>query len=206
MGRCIIMGAGDFFGFDFELTEEDYIIAADGGYDKLVKAGIKPDMVIGDFDSIGSDRPKHENVVSLPRKKDVTDLDAAAMTGWGRGFREFHIFGGVGGERFAHTIANIQLLSGITIKGGKAYLHGKNEISTVIFNGSVEYDADMKGFISVFSLSDRSVGVNLSGLKYEIKDGILDNSFALGVSNEFIGEKSKISVENGLLLLVVEKQ
>ena len=205
MGRCIIMGAGDFFGFDIKIEEDDYIIAADGGYDSLIKAGVKPDFVIGDFHSRNGLVPELENVKTLPVKKDVTDMDAASMIGWGRGFREFHIFGGTGGSRFSHTMANIQLMSGLVIKGAKVFLHGEKNISTVIFNDSIEFESDKKGYISVFSLSDRSLMVNIEGLKYELKDGILENSFALGVSNEFIGKKSRISVENGLLLLVMEK-
>ena len=109
MGKCVIVGSGDFYGLDIELNEDDFIIAADGGYNELMKIGVKPDMLIGDFDSMGDGRPQLDNVISLPTKKDVTDMDAATMTGWGRGFREFHIFGGTGGQRFAHTIANIQL-------------------------------------------------------------------------------------------------
>ncbi len=206
MNRCVIMGSGDFYGLDMKVDEGDFVIAADGGFNELIKIGIRPDLVIGDFDSMGGERPQHENVIRLPVKKNVTDMDAATVTGWGKGFREFHIYGGTGGKRFSHTFANIQLLSGIAIKGGKAFLHGEHDISTVIFNDSVEYDADMRGFISVFSLSDRAVGVNIEGLKYELKDGMLENSFALGVSNEFIGQKSRVSVENGLLLIVVEKK
>ena len=60
------------------------------------------------------------------------------------------------------------------------------------------------GFISVFSLSDESVGVCESGLKYTLDDYTLNNRFPLGVSNEFIGESAKISVKSGTLLIVFE--
>ena len=206
MGKCIVNGSGDFFGIDIEIGEDDYIIAADGGYDRLICEGITPNLVIGDFDSKTGERPSGKNVISLPTEKNETDMDAAVRTGWGKGYREFHLFGGTGGRRFAHTIANIQLLSGIAIKGGRAYLHGENEISTVIFNDSMEFPADKAGYISIFSLSDSSVGVNIEGLKYEIKNGILQNSFALGVSNEFIGKLSRISVDRGLLLVITGNQ
>ena len=51
-GRCIIVGAGDFFGMPFQPAEEDYVIAADAGYENLKAAGIVPDLVVGDFDSM----------------------------------------------------------------------------------------------------------------------------------------------------------
>ena len=51
-GRCIIVGAGDFFGMPFQPAEEDYVIAADAGYENLKAVGIVPDLVVGDFDSM----------------------------------------------------------------------------------------------------------------------------------------------------------
>ena len=51
-GRCIIVGAGDFFGMPFQPAEEDYVIAADAGYENLKAEGIIPDLVVGDFDSM----------------------------------------------------------------------------------------------------------------------------------------------------------
>ena len=51
-GRCIIVGAGDFFGMPFQPAEEDYVIAADAGYENLKAEGIIPNLVVGDFDSM----------------------------------------------------------------------------------------------------------------------------------------------------------
>ena len=201
-GRCIIVGAGDFFGLAVEIRENDFLIAADGGLSALSHIGAEPDLIIGDFDSY-SGVPRGRSVVTLPIIKDVTDMHAAAEKGMERGYREFHFFGGIGG-RLDHTLANIQLLSGLSLRGCFGYIYGKSEILTVLRNGSLLFPSGMEGGLSIFSLSDTSVGVSLSGLKYELRGGSLENSFALGVSNSFTGEKSKIEVEEGVLLIYWE--
>ncbi len=201
--RCIIVGAGDFFGLSLTPGKEDLIIAADAGYDRLISLQITPDLTVGDFDSRGR-APEEGPVVKLPRIKDDTDLGAAVKIGLERGFLDFRIFGGTGG-RFDHTMANIQLLAHIAEEGGRGFLYGKGMVMTVIHNGAISLGPAESGTVSVFSLSDRSEGVNISGLFYELKDGVLTNTFSLGVSNEFIGEKAGISVRKGFLLVTWEE-
>ncbi|MCR5777434.1 MAG: thiamine diphosphokinase [Lachnospiraceae bacterium] len=206
MNKCFIVGAGDFFGLDVLPDGDDYIIAADGGYDYLERLGIHPDLVIGDFDSRSGEIPEHENILELPVMKDDTDIGAAVCAGFEKGYTEFHIYGGTGGSRFSHTMANIQLLANIAEQGGRGFLYGQTEISTVILDSEFVYPAQDKGYISVFSLSDASEGVSIKGLKYELEDATLKNTFALGVSNEFKGEEVSIKVDTGTLLIVYEKE
>ena len=65
MGICYIIGAGDFGSGTVAASEGDYIIAGDGGYRLCKERGIQPDLVVGDFDSLGY-RPDHPNVRSFP--------------------------------------------------------------------------------------------------------------------------------------------
>ena len=64
MGICYIIGAGDFGSGTVAASEGDYIIAGDGGYRLCKERGIQPDLVVGDFDSLGY-RPDHPNVRSF---------------------------------------------------------------------------------------------------------------------------------------------
>jgi thiamine pyrophosphokinase len=106
------------------------------------------------------------------------------------------------GGRIEHSIANIQLLTRIAEEGGIGYLYDDNKVLTVIKDSEIEFPTKENGFISVFSLSDKSEGVTISGLKYEIENAELTNNFPLGVSNEYIGKPSKISVKKGILLII----
>lgn len=201
MKKCYIVGAAPCSDIFIKPEEGDLIIAADAGYRTLQDAGVTPDIVVGDFDTLMY-VPDHPNVVKLSPIKDVTDTWEAVTIGFEKGCTEFHIFGCMGG-RVEHTIANIQLLSHISAEGGRGYLYDEKNILTVIKDGErITYDATENGFISVFSLTDRSSGVNISGLKYNVTDAELTNTFPLGVSNEFIEKPSYISVSEGTLLII----
>jgi thiamine pyrophosphokinase len=204
MGKCIIVGAGENYGLDFKREAEDYIIAADGGYKYLESAGIIPDMVVGDFDTLKY-VPEHPNIVELNPVKDVTDTWQAVTIGFEKGYREFCFYACMGG-RIEHTVANIQMLSHIAEIGGRGYLYDDRNVLTVIKDSGIELGKRAEGFVSVLSLSDTSTGVTIKGLKYEIENAELDNRFPLGVSNEFIGKESHISVKKGNLLIIFPKK
>jgi len=179
---------------------EDYVVAADAGFRLLERKGIAMDVVIGDFDSLGF-RPEHDHVICLNAEKDDTDMRAAVLEGIKAGYEVFHIYGGTGG-RIEHTIANIQLLAELSQDGKQGFLFGRDEILTVITNRTIEFQKGISGYLSVFAHSEKAEGVFLKGLKYELENAVLANTYPLGVSNEFMGEKSSVSVGNGTLLVI----
>ncbi len=199
---CYIFGAGSCQ--NAVVTDDSLIIAADGGYEYLKKAGIKPDIIMGDFDSLGY-IPKENNVTVLPAVKDDTDMAKAVQYGLSQKADTFVIYGGMGG-RFDHTFANIQLLTLIAQKGKKAFLLGEGTVITAVCNGEIYFDKEYNGYISVFSHSEKSTGVFISGLKYELDNAEINNTVALGVSNEFTGKNAKIRVENGVLIIMWQQK
>ena len=200
-GVCHIVGAAAVRSLPIDIAHGDMLIAADGGFDTLRRFGFTPDITIGDFDS--GEPPECGEIIRLNPIKDITDTDRAVQYGREKGYRNFRIYGGMGG-RESHSLANVQLMHGMALCGERCTLIGDNETMTVLRNGEIEFDKRSRGFISVFSLDDESVGVCESGLKYTLVNHTLNNHFPLGVSNEFIGERAKISVKNGALLLVFE--
>lgn len=203
-GICYIVGAGENFGLDFSSTCGDLVIAADGGLEYLKKSGIAPDVIIGDFDSLGY-APQGENVIRLNVCKNETDALSAAEYGLSKGYAEFRIYCGTGG-RTDHTVANIQLLKYLADRKAQGFLFDKNSVLTVIKNGEYSFAADCSGYLSVFSVSDKSDGVYLENLKYELNGAELTSDYPLGTSNEFIGKAAKIKVENGSLLIVMPRK
>ena len=105
---CYIVGAGDNSGTNFTKKENDFVIAADGGFEKIHQLGIEPDLVIGDFDSLGY-VPVGDNVEKHKVMKNETDMMICVKTALHKGFNNIVIFGGTGG-RIDHTFANIQTL------------------------------------------------------------------------------------------------
>jgi len=200
---CYIVGAGEFYGFDTLPKEQDFVIAADGGLRYLEAKNISANLVIGDFDSL-EDVPIHPNVIKLDCEKDDTDTLSAIKEGIKAGYDTFYLYGGTGG-RTEHTLANIQTLKKLSGQGKRGFLFGEDSIMTTITNAKVDFSAHDGGYISVFSLTDRSLGVNLKGLKYELNEATLTNDFPVGVSNEFVGKQSSIAVKDGTLLIVFPK-
>ena len=201
---CYIIGAGENYGLDFTPTSNDFVIAADAGIHYLEQCGITADLVIGDFDSLDG-TPTHPNTITLSAEKDDTDMLAAVREGINAGYSVFHIYCGMGG-RIDHTIANMQLLAYLSQNGMQGYLFGQDIIITAITNRKMTFDKILSGYISVFSYTEKSEGVYLHGLKYKLENATLTSTFPLGVSNEFIGMKSSVSVDSGTLLIVFPRE
>ncbi len=200
---CYIFGAIPIEKFPFDINTDDLVIAADAGIKNLEKLSIKPDYIIGDFDSLGY-KPKEKNVISHPIEKADTDTLLAVKHAFKLGYNNFRIFGCIGG-RLDHTIGSIQTAAFITEHNGTVVFFGDNENFTVINNNKISFSEDCKGNISVFALCNAN-GVTIKNLYYELKNEDLTPNFPLGVSNKFINKKANVSVRNGKLLIIWENK
>ena len=181
---------------------DDIIIAADAGYKHLENLGISPDVAVGDFDSLGIIPPNVE-IIKHPVKKDDTDTMLAVKTGFERGFNRFVLYGCLG-KRLDHTLANIQTLNYIASNGGTGFICGDDYTVTAIKNSNLSFSAKAEGNISIFSADTKASGVTVKGLLYELENAEIKSDFPLGVSNEFIGKESVITVENGTLNIIFD--
>ena len=205
MAKCYIIAGGDFDGFADEIKNDDLLIAADKGYTYAKSLDIKPDIIIGDFDS--SKRPDLKNVVKLNPIKDFTDTKAAIIEGIKRGYKDFVIYGALGGDRDSHTIANIRILLEYKKQGIDIKLKS-NKKEVFIINDEYSYkfkDKEDDFYVSVFAMSDMVKGLSIKGLYYELEDYDMDLSDNLGVSNESSGKDFSIKLKEGYLLIIIEK-
>ncbi len=202
MSRCVIFAAGDMPS-KIDIRDDDLIICADGGIDIANKFGITNFLAIGDFDSYDGEILNGYTVL-LPEKDD-TDLIAAINLGLKHEFYEFALYGCLGG-RLDHTLANIQTLGYLNERGAKGMLIS-DDCKVILLDGDslvVENDEDYR-YISIFSYDGSAVGVTIEGLKYEVANIELTSTYPLGVSNEFIGKRGKISVNEGKLIIILTK-
>ena len=200
MSVCYIIAAGDCEKICINKNENDLIIAADGGLKYCERDGIKPDIILGDFDSLGF-VPESENVLVLPVEKDDTDTSFAVKYAMDRGYDSFVIFGGTGGKRADHTYANITLLAYISKNGCTGFLDCGDYTITSITDSGISFPDYMKGDISVFSFDNLSKGVSETGLYYNFENTDVENCIVTGVSNSFTGKESSVSVEKGTLII-----
>ncbi len=201
MRVCYIVGAGDF-DLPFSPGADDLVIAADGGLAHLKAHGIRCDLALGDFDSLGYVPDAYERI-TYPVEKDYTDTALALYEGEKRGFREFVILGGTGG-REDHTFANYCLLSEAKERGLQAKLVSKNGTVFIVKNESVRIKCDTGRHFSAFAFGGEAKGVSITGLKYEARDISIKPSCHLTVSNLFDGRVCELSVKEGELLVFVE--
>lgn len=199
--RCVIFCAGGFGGLTEPLEEDDLIIAADGGVGYTERLGLRPDIVLGDFDSLGY-IPGGAEV--HPVEKDDTDAMLAAKRGLEMGCREFLFYASLDGPRLDHTLANLQTLRFLADRGATGRLLGLRQQAALLRGGSLTLPAREKGDISIFAFGGEARGVTVRGLKYELEKGTLTPSFPLGVSNSFIGKSAEITVEDGDILIIYD--
>ena len=130
----------------------------------------------------------------------------AVRLGLRQGCGEFLIYGSLDGPRLDHTVANFQTLQFLADHGAHGYLIGNTTMVTVVKNGKITFPAGCAGTISVFCMGPDAEGVTEKGLFYGVEEATLTSGFPLGVSNHFTGEPAEISVKNGSLLVLWEKQ
>lgn len=215
-GKCILVCAGDMGEEEILCGKEDFLIAVDGGLEHLFRRGLVPDYILGDFDSLAEEfypaladfRKKHPgSVMTLPVEKDDTDTIAAARLGLERGYRDFIIYGGLGGKRLDHTLANIQTLLFLKKQGADARLLGQGTEIFIICKEIVTFDDDYEGIFSLFALDPEVGDVTIRGMKYPLEKGTLSSSFPLGVSNRITrGKPASVSVGDGFCLVVLTKE
>ena len=117
MPTCYIVGAGDFTPRGFAPVPGDLVLAADGGYRALYSLGYTPDLLLGDFDSLGDlPLPPDLPVLRFPARKDDTDTGLALRHGLDRGYRDFALYGCAGG-RVDHLLANLQSMARVSRLG-----------------------------------------------------------------------------------------
>ena len=203
MGKCVIFCAGEFTGLAEPVKRGDLVIAADGGYRYASALGITPDIVLGDFDSLGY---VPENSRVFPVEKDDTDAMLAVRYGLEQGYKDFVLYGTLDGPRLDHTIANLQTLQFLADRQATGFLVGCNQIATVVRSGCLALPATYKGTVSVFCMGADARKVTIEGLKYTLQNGTLSAGFPLGVSNAFIGKNAKISVGEGSLLIIYARE
>ena len=190
--------------------EETLVVAADGGALVAESLGLRPDVVIGDGDSLSTAdgerlRAAGAELISHPRAKDESDTELAARLAVARGATRLWIVGGLGGPRFDHALANVLLLALPELAAVDAVL--SDGLTTVRLVGgpnrsSIEVQGDPGDFLSLLPLTDRVVGVTTEGLAFALRDEDLVQGPTRGLSNELTGRLASITVRAGRLAVI----
>ena len=205
--RCVVVAGGDCdLSLLSEISTSDFVIAADSGLNHLMSANVKPDLIVGDFDSYSGRLPEGIETVVLPTKKDDTDLLFSLRCGVERGFKKYLIFGGYGSrpdQNLAMLQSLVWLCDNCEAESVKAQCNGF-EINAVK-NSKITLSVGRERYFSVFSISGEAKGVEIIGADYPLENSVITPSFPIGVSNEADGEVT-LSVKDGtLIIMTVDK-
>lgn len=202
MKRAFIFAAGSFYGIREHPAPDDLIIAADAGEHACFLAGITPNLLVGDFDSMHFPTDCTVPLVRLPVEKDDTDALAAVRMALEQRCDTIYIYGGTGGKRLDHTLANLQMLLFIRRRNARGFLYDDDFIWTAIENESFTIRREVEwGLFSAFCLGDQAEGIDEIGFQYPLKDAVLTPDFPLGVSNHIIEPEVCITVRKGALAI-----
>lgn len=178
------------------IQKDDFVICADSGFDSAQKYGIKPDIVIGDMDSVKG-AVENENVMIYPAKKDFTDGELAVKYATEKGYKKIVMLG-MTGSRMDHTLTNLLLLK--QLEGTDACIADEhNEIYMV--NSCISLSGKKGDLISIIPF-ESDVRVTASGLEYPLEGDILKAGESRGVSNVMTGEICTVSTENGTVFVI----
>jgi len=188
----------------------DLIVAADGGARYALEAGVVPDLVVGDMDSLGEDLARE--VVKLggslerhPVRKDKMDGQLAVLAARERGATAADLLCAVGGTLGA-LFAVPQILLAAERIGLRSTVVADRGRIFVIEAGSRTVRGDPQDSVSIFPLAGPATGVTLESMEYPLENASLEPGDTLGFHNEFIGRKASVSVEEGALLVVHETE
>lgn len=187
------------------------IIAVDNGLKILNEINIKPNHIVGDFDTVDKkilDIYNNDKTIEIHKYnpiKDNTDTDIAIKLAIELNSDKVIILGGIG-TRIDHVIANIHILKYALDKNIECkIIDENNEIQLINKTTVLNKKAIMKKYISLIPLTESVEGINLKGFKYELEDGRLTIGSSLGVSNEIVEEQAIIEFDSGILIMILSK-
>lgn len=180
------------------------VIAADGGLDHALAAGLTPAALVGDLDSISADGLRwaeaHATVQRHDPAKDRTDTELALATAAGLQPGRLVLVAG-GGDRFDHTVTALGALGHpdlTSIPLIEAWW-GDEHAFVVHGPGALRLVAGVGTRISLVSMHGRCTGVSIDHAEWPLDDAELAPLSGLGVSNVATADEVTITVSTGVL-------
>lgn len=208
--KTIVIGNGVINDYDTvrEYFDDAYIVACDGGLGHCRKMMIVPDIMVGDFDSANSNdaaffEERGVEKIAYPRKKDMTDMEIGINIALEKGADEIYILGGLG-CRFDHSLANVHILVHPVSKGVKTCLVDEHNIITLVMD-SLDINGSEGQTVSLIPLTTEVTGVTTKNLEYSLLNRTMSIGTSVGVSNVMTDEYANISVDNGILIVIMSR-
>jgi thiamine pyrophosphokinase len=188
-----------------QLTQDDVLIAADGGLRHLESLGLIPDLIIGDLDSVDprkiqAYRTQGTKVRSYPTDKDETDLELALDAACDMAPESIWVVAALG-KRVDQTLANIFLLTRPDLAHRDIHLvDGHTDVFLIRESGIIHGEIDQR--VSLLPLNGPAEGIHTQGLEYPLINETLFPHKTRGISNKLIAPMATVNLKHGLLLCI----
>ncbi len=188
----------------------DLLIAADSGLDHAHAAGLRPDVVIGDMDSVDPGLLEDAaadgvEILRHPAAKDATDLDLALAHAHATGHRRIVVIGGTGG-RISHLLANASLLAAPDFADTDMEWRTGNAVVRVVRpHRPATMVGDLGDLVSLIPIGGAAEGVSTDGLRWLLTDATLPPGSTRGISNEMTHTTAAASLRDGVMLAIHER-
>ena len=209
--NCVIFSGGKIDDYEYlkkYLDKADFIISADSGAYHCRMLGIKPDVMVGDFDSIdgcafNALKDTGTEVIRYPAEKDMTDSELAVEIAVSKGCSRVILLGATG-SRLDHSVSNIFLLKKLLDSNIEGIIaNEKNEVRLIRDNITLKREDGV--FVTLLPISGDAAGVTTRGLYYPLENAVLAVGSSRGVSNQFSEDEAYVEVKNGLLLVIISR-
>ncbi len=187
------------------------LIAADGGAGRVLQAGLSPDIVVGDFDSLAGAERVHLEAAGVEmrvaeRDKDESDMELCLLTALETHATRITILGALGVTRPEHSLANLLLLADPRLDATEVVIAARGSriwrIGTATSPGEAQIDGQPADYVSLFAIDPEVVGVSTEGLRFPLAAETLRLGPSRGLSNELVGSRARLTTRRGRLLVV----
>ena len=207
--KAVVIAAGDLDPLDRAvLADADITVAADGGAASLESIGLRPDLLVGDLDSIDAalvERLAAEGtrVERHPIDKEASDTELAVEAALARGASEIVILGAAGGDRLDHELANLLLLTDPALAGRDiSAVRGGSRVSALHGGARRELGGGIGDLVTLLPVGGDAAGVTTAGLRWPLDGATLTMGRSRGLSNEIVSSPASVQLGEGTLLVI----
>jgi thiamine pyrophosphokinase len=206
--KAVVVASGQLEANDAGwLDDADLVIAADGGAGSLDRLGRRPDLLIGDLDSIEPSLVERlaERGTPIDRRspdKEASDTELAVEAAFAAGASEVVILGAVGGERLDHELANLLLVADPALaERGVRVVRGSTTIRALPRGGRLELAGAVGDLVTLLPIGG-DTGVTTVGLRWPLVGATLRMGRSRGLSNEIVSTPASVRIDAGTLLVI----